>query len=145
MRLALVIGSCALAATVAAVLAYGGPSSTGRINVTATLSHASSRESGPPGRQSNATEQTWRLTDSHGNTIGRMLLQCRWIVARARFCTGEIQMPRGKITVSGSSPTVFEGEFAVTGGTGAYRGGGGVMLFTAIGIRKQVLLLTITS
>lgn len=123
----------------------GASTRTGRINVTATLTHASSREAGPAGRQSNASEQAWRITDQYGHRIGRMLLQCRWIVARARFCAGEIAMPLGKITVAGASPTAFEGEFAVTGGTGVYRGGGGVMLFTAIGLRKQVLLVTITN
>jgi len=118
---------------------------TGRINVTATLAHASSREVGRPGTQSNASEQSWRVTDSHGRTIGRMLMQCRWITPRARLCQAEVELPRGKIVAVGSSTTPFEGEYAVTGGTGRYQGGGGVMTFTAIGLRKQILLITITT
>lgn len=118
---------------------------TGRINVTATLTHKTVREAGPDGRQSNASEQAWRITDKFGTTVGRMLMTCRWVVARARLCSGEITMPRGKITFLGSSATQFEGEYAVTGGTRAYSSGGGVMLFTAIGLRKTILLVTITT
>lgn len=123
--------------------AESGRQGIGRINITATLTHGTARAVGAPGRASNASEQAWRLTDRYGRQIGRMLLQCRWILSRARFCNGEIALPRGKITVAGSSETTFDGEWAVTGGTGTYAAGGGVMLFTAIGLRKNVLLITI--
>lgn len=118
---------------------------TGRINVTATLVHIASRAVGARGRQSNASEQSWRITDRYGHHIGHWYMQCRWIVPRARLCYGEIQLPLGKLTVSGSSDTAFEGEFVVTGGTRRYRGAGGNMLFTAIGLRKSVLLITVTT
>lgn len=116
---------------------------TGRINVTATLVHNVGRRLGPRGRQSNALEQSWRITDSHGRHIGHELLACRWVVSNGRLCQGEITMPLGKITFAGSSPTSFQGEYAVTGGTGVYRGAGGNLLFVAIGLRKNVLLITI--
>lgn len=124
--------------------AQAAPTATGRINVTATLTSAVARELGRPGRRSNATEQAWRITNRYGKTVGRMLLGCRWIVPRARMCVAELQMPLGKIVAAGSSPTPFEGEYAVVGGTGVYRGGGGSMLFIATGLHKQVLLVTIT-
>jgi hypothetical protein len=47
--------------------------------------------------------------------------------------------------VQGASPSSFVGEYAVTGGTGIYVSGGGSMRFSAIGERKSVLLVTITT
>lgn len=123
--------------------AFTAPTRTGQINVTATLAYSTARALGPAGRQSDAIEQSWRINDRAGTRIGRMLVQCRWIRPRARLCSGEIAMPLGKLTFLGSSLTPFEGEYAVTGGTGAYRSAGGVMLFTAIGLRKTVLLITV--
>lgn len=125
--------------------AHGAATRTGLINVTATLTKGTARQVDPPGRRSNASEQAWRITDRHGVRLGRLLLQCRWITDRSRLCYGEMAMPLGKITVAGASPTQFDGEYAVTGGTGAYQGGGGTMLFTSIGFRKNVLLVTITT
>lgn len=121
------------------------PLTVGRINVTATLLHRALVRARPSGRQSDRADEAWRLTDKFGHPVGRMLLACRWVLPRARLCYGEITMPRGKISVSGSSATGFEGEYAVNGGTGAYDSGGGVMLFTAIGLRKTILLVIITT
>lgn len=117
----------------------------GPISVTATLTSSTARGVPPPGRKSDGVEQRWRITDRNGRSIGRMLLQCRWITRFARLCYGTIQMPRGTFTFQGASPTSFQGEFAVTGGTGAYLGAGGTMRFTAIGQRKNALLVTITT
>lgn len=125
------------------VFAQKGDGATGQINVTATLAHTAHRSVPPRGRQSDAVEQSWRINDRTGTRIGRMLMMCRWVIVRARLCHGELALPLGKLMFLGSSPTAFEGELAVTGGTGAYRSAGGVMLFTAIGLRKTVLLITV--
>ena len=118
---------------------------TGPINVTATLA-ISSKESLPPaGLRADTVHQSWRLNDREGIQIGRMLLSCRWVLHGARFCSGELQMPKGTIQVQGASPTRFTGLYAVVGGTGLYSSGGGTMKFTAIGARKSVLLVTITT
>lgn len=136
--LVLVVSSAVVIAS-----SVAAPTATGRINVTATLTRMTARPLAPPGRQSNASEQAWRVTDRYGRRVGRMLLACRWILPRSRYCDGVVVMPRGVVSVSGTSPTEFEGEYAVTGGTGAYRGAGGAMVWIAIGLRKQVLLITI--
>ena len=137
------LGLLLCGAAVAAGIAFSAPQATGRINVTATLAEAHGHADGVRGRQSDASYQSWRITDRSGTRIGRMLMRCRWVTARARMCDGELAMPLGKLTFLGASPTRFEGEYAVTGGTGAYRSAGGVMLWTAIGLRKSVLLITI--
>lgn len=124
-------------------VASSRPTAVGQINVTATLVKAHGTDIGRPGRQSDVIEQQWRITDRHGRAVGRMLQSCRWVTRTARLCVGELAMPRGKVTFVGSSPSRLEGEYAVTGGTGAYRSAGGVMLFTAIGLRKTVLLITV--
>lgn len=137
------VAAIAVVAGLTAVGAATTPQARGQINVTATLAHANSRAVGVPGRQSNASELSWRVNDRNGTRIGVMIQQCRWITPRARLCQGELNLTRGKLTFLGSSPTPFEGEYAVTGGTGAYRSAGGVMLFNAIGLRKTVLHITV--
>lgn len=117
----------------------------GVINVTASRTHSIYRTVPPRGRQSDGVEQAWRITDRQGRTLGRMLLRCRWIVRDARLCDGELALPRGKISFGGSSPTTFQGEYAVNGGTGVYLGVGGVLRFTAIGQSKNALLITVTT
>lgn len=124
-------------------VASTAPTATGQINVTARIVKAHGRQLGPPGRVSDAIDQKWQVNDRYGRPIGQMLQQCRWITRLARLCSGELVMPLGKITYLGSSPSRLEGEYAVTGGTGAYRSAGGVMLFRAIGLRKTVLLITV--
>lgn len=141
MKLALV---AVVAVGLVVVLAVAAaPIRKGQINVTATLAVSSTRAVGPPGRRGDPIEQSWRITDRNGRRIGRMLQQCRWVLTGARLCSGELALPLGKLTYAGSSPTPFEGEYAVTGGTGVYRSAGGVMLFTAIGLRKTVLFITV--
>lgn len=121
----------------------GDTQAVGRINVTATLVYSQYRYVRPPGRQSDAVEQSWEISDRYGHRIGRMLSLCRWLRPQARFCQNEIQMPQGKVVAAGSSLTPFDGSYAVTGGTGRYSEARGVMLFSAIGIRKTILLVTI--
>lgn len=112
-----------------------------RINVTLTLVSGVTRELPPAGRQSDAVEIAWRITNREGDPIGRVLQACRWVMPRQMFCAGEIQLPRGKITFAGASPSRFTAEYAVTGGTGIY-GRGGVARFTAIGRSKTIMLVT---
>lgn len=135
-----------LTGCVAAMLLGAPPAvaAAGPINVTATRISSVSREIGRPGRTGNAVQQSWQLNDRRGRPVGRMLLSCRWIVPSARYCTGEISMPLGKIIVAGSSFTGLLGQYAVTGGTERYVAAGGEMNFTAIGVRKQVLLIKLT-
>lgn len=130
---------------VLAVLAVTETASAAQINVTATLTASHIVALPPPGRSGDMQRQRWRLTDRYGRTIGRMYHTCAWVVVTARLCVAELQLPRGKVMAAGSSPTMFEGEYAVTGGTGLYRAGGGVMVFTAIGLRKQVLRVEVTT
>lgn len=122
--------------------AFGRPAN---INVTATLLRGQTRELSPTGRLADHVEQAWRINDRKGRRIGRMLISCRWILTNARFCNADIELPRGQIIASGASPTRFQGEYAVTGGTGSYVGGSGTMQFTAIGIGKNILLISITT
>jgi hypothetical protein len=143
-RLGLVLLTLALiAGGIAVTFASSAPTATGQINVTATLVKAHGVPIGRPGRQSDLILQSWRINDRVGTVIGRMVQQCRWVTRIARLCLGELALPRGKIMFQGSSPSRFDGEYAVTGGTGAYQSAGGVMLYTAIGLRKTVLLITV--
>lgn len=120
------------------------PATPEQVNVTATLTASSFARLPPAGRAGDLQRQRWRITDRHGRAIGRMLFVCQWPTQTARMCGVELQLPEGKITALGSSPTPLRGEYAVTGGTGRFEGGGGVMHFTAIGLRKQVLRVVIT-
>lgn len=135
----------ALLCVAATASTAAGSEGHGPINVTLTLTHISSRAVGHPGRISNASEQAWRITSRSGHTIGRMLQQCRWILRHARLCQTEVTLPRGKIVAFGSSPTRFESEYAVTGGTGIYENAGGVMFINSIGLTKSVMLINLIS
>lgn len=117
----------------------------GQIIATATLTANSIAQLPPRGRSGDLQRQRWRVTDRLGRTIGRMFFVCAWPVQRTRLCVVELQMPGGKITAGGTSTTALGGEYVVTGGTGRYGAGGGVMTFTAIGLRKQVLRVIITN
>jgi hypothetical protein len=120
-------------------------SASGPITVTATLTRSSQATVPPRGLKGDTVLQSWRINGRQGATLGRMLLSCKWILERARYCTGQIEMPRGILGVAGSSPSRFAGTYVVTGGTGDYLGAGGSMRFTAVDIRKTVLLVTITT
>lgn len=127
------------------LLVGGASAARGPINVTATLAHSHSRELGQPGRVTNSLQEQWRLADRYGRPVGEMLLACRWITARQRYCGGVIRMPLGDLTLQGSSPTRLSGLFAVTGGTEYYRAVRGQMRFTLIGLHKLVLYITVTT
>lgn len=131
-------------ALVALLLVSPAGARVGPIVVTATLTNATARPLGPVGKQSDATEQKFRVNDRNGRPIGSLLLACRWVTTRARLCNGELRMPLGKITVAGSSFTPLDGQYAVTGGTGLYDNAGGAMEFTSIGRGKLVVLVTLT-
>lgn len=135
-------------AVVVLMTAYGAvaaePPQVGAIHVTATLATATLREIPPLGRRSDVSEESWRLNDRNGRRVGRMLLTCRWILIRARFCAGELQMPSGTVQVQGVSSTRFNALYAVIGGTGGY-GHAGTMKLTAVGYRKSVVTVTITT
>lgn len=128
----------------AATAAVSKPAAPEQVNVTATLTATSIAQLPPRGRVGDLQRQRWRITDRHGRSIGRMFFVCQWPTTTARMCGVELQLPEGKLTALGSSPTPLRGEYAVTGGTGRFQGGGGVMTFTAIGLRKQVLRVVIT-
>ena len=115
------------------------------INVTATLATSFTVALPPPGRRSDVVQQTWRLNDRSGTRVGRMILSCRWVFRRVRFCNGEIKMPLGEIQVQGTSLTSFLGQYTVIGGTGVYTGCSGIMQLTAIGVRKGALFVTLVS
>lgn len=121
-----------------------GDAAQGKIDVTATLAVSQTEAVPPQGRQSDLVTQSWRLNDRSGTRVGRMMLVCRWVISHSRYCSGEVRMPKGKLTVAGTSPTAFDGIYAVTGGTGIYRGSSGTMEFAAIGERKTVLSIEIS-
>jgi hypothetical protein len=137
------IGVGLLVVAAVTMTAVASNTSSGPINVTATLESKTNRQLGRAGRISNGSEQSWKITDRRGRPIGKMFLACRWITNTTRLCDGELDLPLGKIAVQGTSNTEFEGEWSVIGGTGQYRGGGGVMLYTAVGLRKHVLMISI--
>lgn len=146
MNRGLLVVSVALILFVAAVvIAKAFAATTEPIEVTATLAKSRVWPQRPPGLRGDSVAQTWQVTSREGRTLGRMLLTCRWIVRDARYCVGQVEMPTGVISVAGSSPSRFAGVYVVTGGTGEYLGVGGSMRFTAIGARKTVLDVTITT
>lgn len=97
----------------------------------------------PRGRTGDLERITWSIRDRFGRTIGMGLFSCRWIVAEGRLCTGELVLPLGKISVTGSSPTRELGVYSVVGGTGRYVGAKGELTFRAIGSRKLVVSVTV--
>lgn len=125
---------------VSAVLS--GPAGAATIQATVVPTrHASSRF--PPGRVGDTERIVWSIHDRHGRSIGTGYLSCRWIVEQARLCTGDLVLPLGKISVSGSSPTRELGVYSVVGGTGRYVGARGELVFRAIGFRKLVISITV--
>lgn len=114
------------------------------ITVVATRTAASSHALGYAGRRGDFAEVAWRISSRNGHQIGEMFQICRWVLSNQRFCLSELQMPLGKIVASGTSTTSYGGEYAVTGGTGAYINAGGVMNFTAIGLKKIILSIALT-
>lgn len=132
-------------AGLALVLSGSVGAANGPINITAALSHSHSRGLGKPGRVQNSLQEQWLLSDRHGTRIGEMLLACRWVTERQRYCGGVLRLPLGDLTIQGSSPTRLEGLYAVTGGTRFYSGAGGQLGFVLVGLRKLVLYITVTT
>jgi hypothetical protein len=97
----------------------------------------------PAGRTGDTERVVWSVRDRYGRTIGVGLFSCRWVLRTDRLCTGEIQMPLGKIAILGSSSTRELGVYSVVGGTGRYVGASGELAFRAIGIRKLVVSMTV--
>ena len=144
MKLPVAVLVAVVAAFVIALVVDTTRAAQGPIRLTATLSTSTLFRVPPAGRRADYVDQSWFLSDRTGARVGQMLLACRWILPRQRFCVGEIRMPLGTIQVQGASPTGFTGVYAVTGVTGIYSGGG-TMKFTAIGARKSVLYVSITT
>lgn len=116
----------------------------GLIQVTAKNTLHTYRSIGRRGRVSDASEQAWSLRDRNGRSIGKLVMICRWVTVRDRFCSGTILMPLGTIAVSGTTATSFYGSWAVVGGTRLYEGADGVADFTAIGRGRMVLVVKLT-
>lgn len=131
----------ALATLLAAlVLPWPGGAATIQATVVPTRHEA---HRGPVGRVGDVERVHWSVRDRFGRTIGTGIFYCRWVVQQARLCAGEIQLPLGKISVMGSSPTRELGVYSVVGGTGRYVGAEGEMFFRAIGFRKLVVSMSV--
>lgn len=114
----------------------------GRIELTAVPIRVI--EPGPPvGRSGDMERVRWSLRDRSGRNVGRAIYSCRWHREQERLCSGEMKLPLGTLVVSGSSPTRGEGLWAVTGGTGRYKGTGGELYWRAIGLHKLAVTITL--
>jgi len=141
--LALLVGGVLLALLLLPMTTTGAIEQNGRIEITATVLLNHGVPLGEPGRPSNRVEQLWSLTDRSGGPIGRMIVVCVWVREPWRLCDGEVVLPLGKLTWSGTTLPPLTGNVAVTGGIGryfAYRGG---LRITSIGERKVVLSFTL--
>lgn len=109
------------------------------IEVTAKLAHLNRVAFSPKGRAGDAESEQWIVRDRHGNAIGDLLTNCRWVTAGLRLCVAQMSLPLGAIALVGASRTRFLGQLAVVGGTGRYIGADGTMLFKATGTGVYVL------
>ena len=125
-----------------ATLTVAAPASAAQIEVTARQVHRNVAQLPPPGRGGNAESALWLVRDRHGNAIGDMLIDCRWVTAGLRLCVGQVSLPLGAIALVGATRTRFLGQLAVVGGTGRYVGASGTLLFTATGTGRYVLSIT---
>lgn len=132
------------AAVALAILATAVPAraSADTIEVAARAQHSNVARLPPAGRAGDATSSRWIIRDRHGNAIGDMLTDCRWVTSGLRLCVGQVSLPLGAIAVLGASRTPFLGQFAVVGGTGRYVGANGALTFNAIGTGRYVLSIT---
>jgi hypothetical protein len=112
------------------------------IEVGARVQHTNTARLPPDGRAGNAESARWIIRDRHGNAIGDMLTDCRWVTAGLRLCVGQVSLPLGVIAVLGASRTPFLGQFAVVGGTGRYVGAAGALTFNSIGFGRYVLSIS---
>lgn len=133
----------AVALTIAA-LAFPSVAGAAQIEVVARVAHRSVAQLPPKGRGGNATAARWIVNDRTGQTIGDMLMDCRWVTSALRLCVGQLSLPLGAIAVIGASRTRFLGQLAVVGGTGHYVGADGTLLFRATGAGRYVLSLNYT-
>lgn len=131
-------------ACVAVLVALVLPASAGaaQIEVTAQVVATNTAPLPPAGRAGDAISQRWIVRDRHGDVIGDMLIDCRWITAGLRLCIGQLSLPLGVIAVLGASRTRFIGQMAVVGGTGRYVGANGALTFNEIGAGRYVLSIT---
>ena len=113
------------------------------INVTGSLLRSQSRELGFPGRAGNSLQEQWGLHDRYGRRVGQLLMTCRWITARQRYCGGVVDMPLGHLSFQGISASRLAGNYAITGGTERYAGATGELRFVVTSIRFEVLYITI--
>lgn len=111
--------------------------------IVVTVTHRHETRLPPAGRSGDHESLVWSVRDRHGTTIGKVVLDCRWLGPQRRLCSGEMIMPLGKISVQGSSQTRDEGLFAVTGGVGRYANAGGSFGFTATGLSRMILVVTL--
>jgi hypothetical protein len=114
----------------------------GKIHVVAVTTRVEV-ENSPGGREGDTEWLRWSIRDRFGRTIGRAVLQCGWHRQFDRYCTGEIRLPSGKLTVAGASETRSLGLWAVTGGTGRYSSASGELRFVATGIDRLTITITI--
>lgn len=119
--------------------AVSGPIELAAVAVTRSTVHF-----GQAGRRGDRVEEVWRLRDRRGRDVGDLYLACRWITRFERYCNAAVQMPLGQLTMAGVSPTSFFFEYAVTGGTGFYRGAKGDAQFTVTGARRMIMSVTLT-
>ena len=132
LTLLLVVAALACASTAAALPME-------RIEITAKVVRRTVVALPPLGREGDAESARWIVRDRHGNVIGDMLIDCRWVTAGLRLCVGQLEMPLGMVAVVGASRTRFLGQLAVVGGTGRYIGADGTLLFKATGTGRYTV------
>ena len=131
-------GAIGLFALVMAVSASGA----GRIELTAVPFRFTQVD--PPGGRAGDLEWVrWSLRDRRGDTVGSGAFSCRWHRKQERLCSGEIKLPLGRLTVEGTSATRADGLWAVTGGTGRYKGAGGELAFRAISFSRLAVTISL--
>jgi hypothetical protein len=132
----------AVALTIISSLVFTASASAEQIEITARLQHTNHVALPPPGRGGDAESALWIVRDRHGNVIGDMLVDCRWVTRGLRLCVGQLSLPLGAIALIGASRTRFVGQLAVVGGTGRYVGAAGTLLFKATGLTRYVLSIS---
>lgn len=132
----------AVVAIAAAMLSIATTTERPEIDLTAIRSYRQIPQS-PAGRAGDTSIGHWSLRDRHGRTIGAGDLACRWVRMERRMCVGELRLPLGTIEFAGSSQTRNVGLFAVTGGTGHYRGAKGDLSFNATGTNRLTVIVTL--
>jgi len=137
----------ALLVTATGVVAYKAhdarSASTAEIRVGGTLASYGLQADGQPGHVSDRSEESWLLRDRHGKKIGKVFFVCRWVTQIQRFCVGAVRLPLGTITTSGVTSSLFGGTYAVTGGTGRYKGAGGEAAYVTTGLSRMILTVTL--